>query len=65
MEPVPAANQALSVLPTGLFARSLSDLGDRHEKKGNRGQIFENLQAHSGPMGQEFSEIWTDLPFSQ
>jgi hypothetical protein len=38
-------------------AGSLSDLGNRHEKIGNRGQIFENLQAHSESMGQEFSRI--------
>lgn len=40
-------------------------MGDRSEKMGNRGQVIVNLQANSGPVEYEFTEIWTDLPFSK
>jgi hypothetical protein len=35
----------------------MSGLGIGHDKMGNRGQIFENLQANGGPVGQEFTGI--------
>jgi hypothetical protein len=52
-------------LPIFVHSRNLSDLGDRSEKMENRKQIFVNLQVNSRPIGQKFTEIYADLPFSQ
>ena len=39
--------------------KSPSGFGGRGENLSARGQIFGHSPAHSGSMGQEWTEIWT------